>query len=96
MHGPTRSSTSSPSSSSESSQNCESPPTKMRSLSDIYASTYALLVAEPLSYDEACGKEEWESSMKEEMSAIERNNTWELVDLPPKKKAIGVKWDYKV
>ncbi|PNX74917.1 hypothetical protein L195_g030846, partial [Trifolium pratense] len=32
----------------------------------------------------------------EELAAIERNNTWELVKLPHEKKAIEVKWVYKL
>ena len=34
-------------------------------------------------------------AMDEEIYSIERNETWELTELPPKKKAIGVKWVYK-
>ena len=26
---------------------------------------------------------------------IEKNNTWELVDIPPDKKVIGVKWVFR-
>ena len=33
--------------------------------------------------------------MDEEIGAIEKNNTWELVDLPNDKEVIGVKWVYK-
>eukprot|EP00253_Pinus_taeda_P011241 PITA_11241 len=33
--------------------------------------------------------------MNEEIGAIEKSKTWELVDLPEGKKAIGVKWVYK-
>ena len=33
--------------------------------------------------------------MDEEMNAIEKNKTWELVDLPKGKEVIGVKWVYK-
>ena len=33
--------------------------------------------------------------MDEEMNAIERNKTWDLVDLPKGKDVIGVKWVYK-
>jgi len=33
--------------------------------------------------------------MDEKIAAIERNNTWELTDLPKGKKIIGVKWVYK-
>ncbi|CAO2832503.1 unnamed protein product [Amaranthus hypochondriacus] len=31
-----------------------------------------------------------------ELNALHKNNTWELVSLPPSKKAIGSKWVYKV
>ena len=30
--------------------------------------------------------------MDEEINAIEKNKTWELVDLPKCKEVIGVKW----
>lgn len=33
--------------------------------------------------------------MKEEMEAIEKNSTWELVDAPEGKKLIGLKWVYR-
>ena len=33
--------------------------------------------------------------MKEEIGAIEKNRTWELVDLPQGKNAIGLKWIFK-
>jgi len=33
--------------------------------------------------------------MYEEIDSIERNNTWDLVNLPEGKKSIGVKWVYK-
>jgi len=34
-------------------------------------------------------------AMNEEIGAIERNNTWELTDLPKGARPIGVKWVYK-
>ena len=34
-------------------------------------------------------------AMDEEIGAIEKSKTWELVDLPEGKEAIGVKWVYK-
>ena len=37
----------------------------------------------------------WIDAMDEEIDAIKRNNTWELVDLPKGKEVIGVKWVYK-
>lgn len=33
--------------------------------------------------------------MDAEIEAIERNNTWELIKMPPEGKVIGVKWIYK-
>jgi hypothetical protein len=34
--------------------------------------------------------------MMEEMESIKENGTWSLVDLPPGRKPIGVKWVFKV
>src|ERR1051325_1315530 len=34
--------------------------------------------------------------MKEELKSIKKNSTWELVNLPKRKKEIRVKWVYKV
>lgn len=34
--------------------------------------------------------------MSAEITALQANNTWELVPLPKGKKAIGSKWVYKV
>ncbi|PKA46730.1 Retrovirus-related Pol polyprotein from transposon TNT 1-94 [Apostasia shenzhenica] len=50
----------------------------------------------PSCYEEACEIKEWEKSMKEEIDSIEKNGTWELVDLPFGKDVIGVKWIYKI
>ena len=33
--------------------------------------------------------------MNEEIDAIEKNQTWDLVDIPADKTSIGVKWVYK-
>ncbi|KAA0046865.1 putative gag-pol polyprotein, identical [Cucumis melo var. makuwa] len=48
-----------------------------------------------VSYDEATSKEKWQQAMKEEMTAIEKNGTWKMVDLPEGKNANGLKWVYK-
>ncbi|KAL0399091.1 UNVERIFIED_CONTAM: Retrovirus-related Pol polyprotein from transposon RE1 [Sesamum radiatum] len=45
---------------------------------------------------QAKGRLEWESTMKDEIVALEKNNTWTVVDLPKGKRAIGSKWVYKV
>jgi hypothetical protein len=46
-------------------------------------------------FEEAVKEEKWVHAMNEEIEAIERNNTWDLVDLPIGKTNIGVKWVYK-
>ncbi|KAK9118982.1 hypothetical protein Scep_017075 [Stephania cephalantha] len=74
----------------------ETPPTRYRSLTDIYASCqFALTVSDPSNYKEAAEKEEWRKAMEEEMKAIEKNETWEITDLPEGKNAIGLKWVFK-
>ena len=50
---------------------------------------------EPVTFEEACGDQHWRKAMDEEIHAIEKNDTWELTDLPVDKKPIGVKWVYK-
>ncbi|GAU50018.1 hypothetical protein TSUD_331710 [Trifolium subterraneum] len=54
------------------------------------------LWGEAVNFEDAVKDEKWLNAMNEEIESIERNNTWELVDLPHGKKAIGVKWVYKV
>ena len=39
--------------------------------------------------------EKWKKAMDEEIVAIERNNTWELFELPQGARPIGVKWVFK-
>lgn len=34
--------------------------------------------------------------MQNEIDAIEKNNTWELMNFPPGQKPIGLKWVYKL
>ncbi|XP_058783167.1 uncharacterized protein LOC131657826 [Vicia villosa] len=44
--------------------------------------------SEPVGIEEALKKKLWLNAMKEELEAIERNKTWELIKLPKEKKAI--------
>jgi hypothetical protein len=38
----------------------------------------------------------WKKAMNEEMEALQKTSTWELVVLPEGKKAIGCRWVYTV
>ncbi|GKC75984.1 ribonuclease H-like domain-containing protein [Tanacetum coccineum] len=51
---------------------------------------------EPKSFFEASKFSHWIDSMNQEMNALFRNGTWEIVDLPIGRKAIGSKWIYKI
>ncbi|KAL0362065.1 UNVERIFIED_CONTAM: Retrovirus-related Pol polyprotein from transposon TNT 1-94 [Sesamum calycinum] len=56
-------------------------------------------IYEPATYEEAMtspNANEWMTAMKEEMSSMAKNNVWELVDLPTRRKTIGNKWILKV
>ncbi|PSS08126.1 Endonuclease [Actinidia chinensis var. chinensis] len=60
---------------------------------------YALPVIEgvPCTYKDAVQGTEnpkWKRAMDEEMKSLHKNQTWELVQLPKGKKAIGCKWIY--
>ena len=68
----------------------EEPIRGTRSLSDIYQRCN-VAVMEPEGYEEATADQKWRNAMKEELIMIEKNKTWELVDKPNHKKAIGVK-----
>jgi len=51
---------------------------------------------EPITWKEALKVREWRNAMKEELEAIEKNRTWELVTLPQDKLPIDVKWVFKL
>uniref|UniRef100_A0A2N9EJ65 protein-serine/threonine phosphatase n=1 Tax=Fagus sylvatica TaxID=28930 RepID=A0A2N9EJ65_FAGSY len=62
---------------------------------------YILLTdgGEPESYDEALQIEDsikWELAMKDEMNSLMTSQTWELTELPQRKKALHNKWVYRV
>ncbi|KAJ4797516.1 Retroelement pol polyprotein-like [Rhynchospora pubera] len=51
---------------------------------------------EPAHFGEAIKNSNWRSAMKVEIDALERNNTWSVVELPQGKTAIGCKWVYRI
>ena len=52
-------------------------------------------VDDPIHFEDAIKDEKWVKEMDEEIDAIEKNQTWELVSLPKDKYVIRVKWFYK-
>jgi histone deacetylase 1/2 len=51
--------------------------------------------AEPKTARQALTDPKWYHAMKEEFDALQRNQTWTLVPLPPHRKAIGCKWVFR-
>lgn len=49
------------------------------------------LAEDPVTFDEVVKNKVWRQDMDSEMEFIERNGTWELIDLPQNVKKIGVK-----
>jgi len=74
---------------------------KFRNLSDFYNeginSLFVLYchVDDPIHFVDAIKDKKWIEAMDEEINAVERNMTWDLVELPKGKEVIGVKWVYK-
>lgn len=80
-------------------------PKRFRSLTDIYNATEEIEledelmlmgINEPSAYKHAVKDHVWRQAMKSEMESIEKNGTWELTELPPGHKVIGLKWIYKI
>ncbi|KAL5777605.1 hypothetical protein ACOSP7_010531 [Xanthoceras sorbifolium] len=50
----------------------------------------------PRSVQEALNDPHWKLAVMEEMNALRRSGTWEIVDLPKEKKTVGCKWVFTV
>ncbi|KAL0293767.1 UNVERIFIED_CONTAM: Retrovirus-related Pol polyprotein from transposon RE1 [Sesamum angustifolium] len=66
--------------------------------SPAHISFVALLssLQEPRTYYQASKDDKWVEAMNQELTALEKNDTWDLVELPPGKKAIGSRWVLKL
>ena len=53
-------------------------------------------IKEPSSYSKAIKHSYWQDAMNVELKALQDNQTWQIIDLLPSKKAIGNQWVYKV
>jgi hypothetical protein len=56
---------------------------------------FSFLSIHPTFFQEVVKEEHWVEAMNEEIDAIERNKTWDLVDLLEHKTRTRVKWVYK-
>jgi hypothetical protein len=62
--------------------------------------SYALVInsEDPTTFQEAVNSKEksrWVSDMAEEMESLQKNQTWDLVELLERKRATGCKWVFK-
>jgi hypothetical protein len=48
------------------------------------------------SYKEAILDPLWQQAMDEELFALHKTNTWDLVPLPPSKSVVSCRWVYKI
>ncbi|GJR52308.1 retrotransposon protein, putative, ty1-copia subclass [Tanacetum coccineum] len=78
-------------------------PSGSRVEDDMAAYAFAIIeeedTHEPITFQEAINsseKDEWVRVMEEEMSSLEKNHTWELIDQPPGQKLVSCKWLYKI
>ena len=51
---------------------------------------------EPSIVQEALQSKSWKYAMDSEYQLVMKNNTWQLIDLPPGKKPIGCRWIFKI
>lgn len=82
-------------------RNCTYPVSSFVSYDHLSASSCSFIasldsISIPKTVREALSHQGWRSAMIEEMDALDKNGTWDLVDLPTGKKAIGCKWVFNV
>uniref|UniRef100_A0A2N9HU41 Reverse transcriptase Ty1/copia-type domain-containing protein n=1 Tax=Fagus sylvatica TaxID=28930 RepID=A0A2N9HU41_FAGSY len=65
-------------------------------LRDFHCFSAFATLHEPHTFREASSDPLWQQVMKEELDALLKTGTWDLVDLPAGKSAIGCKWVYKI
>lgn len=51
---------------------------------------------EPMTFQEVSKKAKWRLAMKEEMKALVKNQSWDLIPKPKDVKPISCKWLYKI
>ena len=56
---------------------------------------YLMVELDTYTYEYVAHDPIWKTTMKEESISLQKNNTWELVDLPPGRKLVQCKWVFK-
>lgn len=54
------------------------------------------VIDEPSNYKEAAGIPKWQLAMSEELAALDRTHTWDIVPLPASAVPISCKWVFKI
>ena len=65
-------------------------------LRDFHCFSALASLYEPQTFHEASSYPLWQQAMKEELDALHKTRTWDLVDLPSREYAISCKWVYKI
>lgn len=65
-------------------------------LHDYIVGSATFFIHEPTSYREACSNPLWKHAMTDELQALDKTHTEDVVDLPSSKTAIGCKWVHKI
>lgn len=64
-----------------------------------YANLVNAVREEPTTFNEAINGEnslQWKDAVKSEYESLMKNDTWQLVDLPPGRNLVGSKWIFKI
>jgi len=61
----------------------------------VHVAACSSFIEEPQHYREAVSDPGWREAMEKEIQALNANNTWKIVSLPPGKKPIDCKWVYQ-
>ena len=65
-------------------------------LRDFHCFSALASLQEPHTFHKASSNPLWQQAMKEELDALNKTGTWDMVDLPSGKSSIGCKWVYKI
>ena len=65
-------------------------------LIDYHCSFALATLYEPHTYREAHTDPLWQQAMNEELDALHKNHTWDMVDLPHGQSVVGCRWVYKI